>query len=78
MRKEIITRIIVWIATIALIAAGGFAVVKVVENINNQQQQEESIGYELNSEKFEGVVAYGETIDLSLIKIIKTENGVTK
>ena len=77
MKRAIITRIIVWIATIAVVTAGGFAAVKVIENINNQQQQEESISYELNTESFEGIVAYGDTIDLSLIKITKTENGVT-
>lgn len=77
MKRAIITRIIVWIATIAVVAAGGFAAVKVIENINNQQQQEESISYELNTDNFEGIVAYGDTIDLSLIKITKTENGVT-
>ncbi len=76
MRKEIITRIIVWIVTIALIILGGFAVNEFVLN-REEKPEEPSVSYALNTESFDGIVAYGETIDLSLIKITKTENGVS-
>ena len=76
MKKEIIKRIIVWIATVAIFLAGGTAVAKVISNSNNQPSVPD-MTYELNTEEFEGVIAYGDTIDLSLITIMITENGVT-
>ena len=78
MKREIIKRIIGWVVTIAIILLGGYAVKEYVEDRNNQQQQpEETVSYELNTDGFLGVVAYGDTIDLSSIKIVKTENGTT-
>ena len=77
MKREVITRIIVWIVTVAILIAGAFGVKKLIDNNNQQQQQEEGISCVLNTEDFDGVVAYGDTIDLSLIKITKTENGVS-
>ena len=77
MKREIITRIIVWIVTIAILIAGGFGVKKIIDNNKEQQQEEQGASYALNTEDFEGIVAYGDTIDLSLIKITKTENGVS-
>ena len=78
MKREIIKRIIGWVVTIAIILLGGYAVKEYVEDRNNQQQQpEETVSYELNTDGFSSVVAYGDTIDLSSIKIVKTENGTT-
>ena len=76
MRKEIITRIIVWIIAIALLLGGSYAVYKFVLN-REQVSEEPGVSYAINTNSFEGVVVYGETLDLSLIKIIKNENGVT-
>ena len=78
MKREIIKRIISWVVTIAIFLLGGYAVKEYVEDRNNQQQQpEETVSYELNTDGFSSVVAYGDTLDLSAIKIIKTENGTT-
>lgn len=75
MRKEIIKRIIVWVTTVVLLLAGGVTVGTIISNL--PEEEEPNISYALNTENFEGLITYGEEIDLSLITITKTENGVS-
>ena len=75
MRKEIITRIIVWIVTIVIILLGGYAVKEFVID-RPVEPEAPSVEYTLDTEAFGGVVVYNETIDLSKLTITKTENGV--
>lgn len=70
MRKVIITKSIVWIAVIAMIFTGLFVLASC-----NTNRNDDDATYKLNLDSFDGIVAYGESIDLSLIKITKTENG---
>ena len=76
MRKEIITRIIVWIVTIVIILLGGYAVKEFVID-RPVEPEAPSVEYTLDTEAFGGIVVYNETIDLSKLTITKTENGVT-
>ena len=75
MKKEIIKRIIVWVTTVVLLLAGGVTVATVIQNL--PEEPEITVEYSLNTEKFDGLITYGEEIDLSLITITKTENGVS-
>ena len=75
MKKEIIKRIIVWVITAVLVIGGGVAVGTIISNI--PEEEESNISYALNTENFDGIVAYGDEMDLSLITITKTENGVS-
>ena len=76
MRKEIITRIVVWIVTIVIILLGGYAVKEYIID-KPVEPEEPGASYTINAEDFEGIIAYGGTLDLSQIKITKTENGVS-
>ena len=76
MRKEIITRIIVWIVTIVIILLGGYAVKEFVID-RPVEPEAPSVEYTLDTNAFGGVAIYNETIDLSKLTITKTENGVT-
>ncbi len=72
MKRQIIVRIIVCIAAVALLCAGLFAM-----NACGNKTGNDGATYQLNLSNYDGIVTYGEPMDYSRITLTRTENGVS-